>query len=528
MALSRFGACLLGAALALFAAPSAHAGQTPGAPTIALDKALYQTGDSVTLTVTGTPGRMLWLLFDRRPGPATLPGLGTFELDMGANLGAFPMGVIPPSGTFTASTSTDCFSSVVTQPTFIQAVTYDAQAPLPLYISNLSVLEVQRGDECHNCPKTPIQDPTFGVSPAGTAVYLHGIGNDFVFAPGASFSEYGDGTARLTGEIYRPTVPTERFLLDTLFTGYNGPGSVAYPPPGSPKKELAPGAYSDQGGPIDPATWHYYPFFNGLLIGLDDFAGGTVSIARMGPAFQAGFGANGKDTTYGASGWLNVAVLTQPTSTTLNATGGGDINISVGDCPPLSAPLCAIAAAPDIFSPQQQLAPHAVVMFQIDGKYLFTGNGGTFTEFPDGTARLTGELIHATDFSKKWDIDLLFTGKIDVGDPQNPPAGSPKLELLSTAYVWNGGPIDPASWHYYTDFTGTLKGKMSFDGADLLVTRRGPAFQVGDGANGKNINYGGSAWTWFDVINQPLQGQPLPVHTEGDINISLIPCPPGQ
>jgi hypothetical protein len=218
-------------------------------------------------------------------------------------------------------------------------------------------------------------------------------------------------------------------------------------------------------------------------------------------------------------------VLTQPTTTTWAATGGGDINIQIGDCPPLGQPLCVTAAAPDSQSPQQQLAPHALVNFGYDGKFLFTGNGGEFTEFPDGTARLKGELVQAVDITKKWDIDVLFTNKVDVGDPQNPPAGSPKLELMPTAYIWNGGPIDPATWHYYQDFTGTMTGKDSYAGASLLVTRRGPAFQVGDGASGKNVTYGGSAWTFFDVITQPTSGPALPLSADGDINVNFVLCP---
>lgn len=522
MALSRIAASLAGAALLLLAPSSAHA--AVGDPVVTLDKPLYQTGESATMTVTGTPGHQLWLLFEKNAGPTTIPGLGTFGLMLGAGLEAYPIGVLPADGTFTASCAPDCSSEAAASPTYIQAITFDPLVGMPLALSNTTVLQVARGDECNTCPKTPSQDPLFGVTSAGTAVYLHGIGNDFVFAPGATFAEYNDGTARLTGEIYRPTVPTERFLLDTSFTSFMGPNDPASPPAGSPKLELAPGAYMDAGGPIDARTWHYYPVFNGLLIGLGDFAGGTIAFGRMGPAFQVGEGANGKDLTYGGSGWLNVSVLTQPTSTTWNATGGGDINISIGDCPPLGQPLCTVAAAPDAFEPLQ-LAPHAVVSFGFDGKYIFTGNGGDFTEFPDGSARLKGELIQVVDPTKKWDLDVLFTNKIDVGSPQNPPAGSPKLELLPTAYVWNGGPIDPAAWHYYTDFTGTMTGKETYDGASLLITRRGPAFQVGDGASGKNIAYGASAWNWFDVITQPTQGPALPLHTDGDINVNFVICP---
>ena len=529
MAISKLLSALACVAFALIAAPKALASPVagPNDPVLTLSKSLYQVSDVGTATITGVPGHEVWLLTDKHAATTVIPSLGTFDLELGATLMITSMGTIPPTGILTGTFTPDCASLAAQTPTFIQAVSIDPNQGLPLFVSNLDVLRMAKGDECFNCPKTPIADPAFGASLAGTAVYLHGIGNDFVFAPGASFAEYGDGTARLTGEIFRPSAPTERFLFDTLFQGRVGPGEASYPPPTSPKMELVPAAYYPLGGPIDTDTWHYYPTFTGLLLGLDDFQGGVINIGRMGPSFQVGEGANGKDITLGGSAWMTVAVVAQPTSTTWSASGGGDINISIGDCPPLSTTICVTAATVDMHSPQQGLAPHAVVMFQMGGmaqKFLFAGSGGNNSEFPDGTARLKGLLIHDTNPLDQWEIDVTFSGRIDSGDPMNPPPGSPHFELLPTAYIWNGGPIDPALWHYYTDFSGTLKGMAALQGADVLITRRGPAFQVGDGANGKNINDGGSAWTWYDVINQPRKSPPLPLHTDGDINVDFVPC----
>jgi hypothetical protein len=526
MVISKIFSAIAGAALVLLATPgSAQTAGSPLDPVISLNKSLYDVTDLGVLTITGTPGHEIWMLTDKHSAVNIIPGLGTFGLEFSQSLAIAPMGTMPPSGTMTATFQPDCASVAAQTPTFLQAVSIDPQQGLPLYVSNTDVLRIAKGDDCFNCPLTPVADPTFGLTLAGTAVYLPGIGNDFVFAAGAVFAEYGDGTARLTGEIVRSSAPTERFLFDTIFNGRIGPGEANYPPPTSPKMELHPSAYHGVGGPSDPNTWHYYPTFTGLLIGLDAFQGGIISIGRMGPAFQVGQGANGKDVAHGGSAWMTVGIVTQPTQTVWNSSGGGDINITIGNCPLLANPLCVVASAVDLNSPHQTLAPHALVMFQLGGKFLFTGNGGDYTEFPDGTARLQGSLVHETDATLAWDIDVTFSGHIAAGDPLNPPAGSPKLELLPTTYIWNSGPIDPATWGYYTNFSGTLKGAASMLGANLLVTRRGPAFQVGDGASGKNINYGGSAWTYFDVISQPSQGAPLAIHTDGDINVDLLPCP---
>lgn len=521
MILTRFKAVLATAAIALL---SSSAIAAPGDPVISFNKSVYTIGDTAMMDYQGTPGESLWLLLDKNVGPTTVPGIATFDVALGPDLVYFYLGVVGGQGAFSGTRTFDCNSKHFGGPTYVQALSYNPQVPDSFKTSNMVTLDIVKGDACNNCPRTPVQDPIFGLTPGGTAVYLHGIGNDFVFAPGASWAQYQDGTARLQGEIYRTSNANERFLLDVAFSRFSFSGSGAFPPAGSPKLELAPAAYWDQGGPVDPNNWHYYGAFSGLLIGLNDFAGGTLAIDRMGPAFQVGIGANGKDITHGGSGWLNVNVLTQPTSTTWTPTGGGDINIQIGECPPLGGPICVVAAATDNLSPQANFIPHAVVMFQLDGKFLFDGNGGTFTEFPDGTARMQGKLISIVDPAKRFEADILFSGLIPAGDPANPPPGSPKLELLPTAYVWNNGPVDPATWRYYPELVGTLIGEGAYDGANLLVTRRGPAFQVGLGANNKNGLDGGSCWTWFDVITQPNQGAPLQLKTEGDINVTFVPC----
>ena len=520
MVISRLKAAIATLALAFLSTP-ALAG--PGDPVISFDKSIYTVGDTATFTYSGTPGDAVFLLIDKNVGPTTIPGIATFDLALGPQLNVAFLG-IGGTGQISGNRSIKCNSVHFGGPTYVQVASYDPINPTSVKVSNMVALDIVKGDACNNCPRTPIQDPIFGLTPGGTAVYLHGIGNDFVFGPGAAWAQYQDGTARLQGEIFRTSNPNERFLLDVAFSRFSFAGSAAFPPMGSPKLELAPAAYWDQGGPIYPQNWHYYSAFSGLLIGLNDFAGGTISIDRMGPSFQVGFGANGKDTTFGGSCWMNVNVLTQPTSMTWAPTGGGDINIGIGECPPLGGPLCVVAAATDQWSPQTRFVPHAVVMFQLDGKFLFDGNGGTFTEFPDGTARLQGTLVSINDPAKRWVADILFSGLIPAGDPSNPPAGSPKLELLPTAYIWNGGPVDPATWRYYPELVGTFMGEGTYDGANLLVTRRGPAFQVGLGANNKNVQDGGSCWTYFDVIAQPTQGGPLQLKTDGDINVTFIPC----
>ncbi len=176
------------------------------------------------------------------------------------------------------------------------------------------------------CVEEAINDPRVQPNEAGHAFYLPGISTEFIFEPSGSFVEFDDGTAKLTGTIRNLLDLDEAFTVDVNFSGRT---DIA--PAGSPKKELQASAYSENGGPIDTSTWHYYPVWDGTLTGIDAFAGAELLIERTGPSFQVGKGANNKNTNPGGSGWFLWWVLSQPddTSRYLQLEGQGDINIDI-------------------------------------------------------------------------------------------------------------------------------------------------------------------------------------------------------
>ncbi len=101
---------------------------------------------------------------------------------------------------------------------------------------------------------------------------------------------------------------------------------------------------------------------------------------------------------------------------------------------------------------------------------------------------------------------------------------NPKKELFPSQYA-PSGPIDPATWHFFSSFQGTLIGKEKLQGFVLSLTPRGPQFQVGTGANGKNLNYGASGWFNFLTVTRPNNTTvQVPSSGEGDINIDLEYC----
>ncbi len=185
-----------------------------------------------------------------------------------------------------------------------------------------------------DCATAAPGDPAYDQFPSGHAFYMPGIGTDFIFTPApGTFIAMADGTATLQGTLRSVSNPNNAFIVDIQLGGYS-----ATPPDGSPKLELTANAYVQNGGPIDPSTWYYYTTLNGTLTGIGNYAGAVIDVTRFMQAFQVGVGANGKNTQFGASGWFNVDVVSQPTSgVTLTPTDRGDIDIDLGDCPPANS-----------------------------------------------------------------------------------------------------------------------------------------------------------------------------------------------
>jgi hypothetical protein len=180
-------------------------------------------------------------------------------------------------------------------------------------------------------------DPAYGGSSGGHALYLPGFGSGrFIFDPVGDFTQNANGTASITGTIYDRNNPSLGFMVNAELSG-----ATSAAPAGSPKKELGAAAYSANGGPVDPSTWTYYTGITGSLLGVGGYAGAVVSFTRVGPAFQIGVGANGKNIHDGASSWFTWVVNHQPSSGgSLPANGQGDFNLDLVSCdstpPPIS------------------------------------------------------------------------------------------------------------------------------------------------------------------------------------------------
>ncbi|MEM9554297.1 MAG: choice-of-anchor A family protein [Acidobacteriota bacterium] len=345
-------------------------------------------------------------------------------------------------------------------------------------------------------------------SDGGHALWLPGISEMLVFdGDQGAWVTYDDGTATLDGRVVLASDPSTGFVVDVDLSG-----ATDVAPAGSPKKELSGVAYAPR-GPVDPSTWSYYPTWTGSLQGFGAWEGALIELTPRGPAWQVGAGANNKNTLDGASAWLSWQVIDQPTTgTTLRSTGIGDFNLAFA-CPDLE--YCVADALDDGTTGS---ANHALALPGL-AKDLLLAEPARFIEYDNGSALFTGTVYDKRDSDRVFD----FVVHLD-GVTTDAPPGSPKLELPGGVYFPSGA-IDPSLWWYYSEWSGTLYGRGEVDGAIVTLTARGPAWQIGDGANNKNQVFGASAWLDYTVVRQPSTGVTLNANGVGDWNVDYV-CPP--
>lgn len=144
---------------------------------------------------------------------------------------------------------------------------------------------------------------------------------------------------------------------------------------------------------------------------------------------------------------------------------------------------------------------------------LYQIQNGNMVEYDDGTARLTGTAINNVNPTQSWDFDVTLAGRTF-----NSPAGSPKEHECQ--------PTITDDWYYYTSVSGSFFGGGDFEGAEISISRRGPAFQMGTGANVNEINskFDGCGWHFLDFVSQPNNGTTIS-GSDGDFNMSVSGVP---
>ena len=189
----------------------------------------------------------------------------------------------------------------------------------------------------------------------------------------------------------------------------------------------------------------------------------------------------------------------------------------------------ANAAQADAFA--QHSAGHA---FWLPGllsgssTFVFSAGPGDFVHTQGVGATLTGTIAWADDPTYQFLVDVTFAEVAPF------PGYSGKRELIASAYSENGGPIDTSSWTFLDMTAGSLTGIDALAGALLSLSDRpelpggvpdvnSMPFQLGLGANGKNIGFGFSGWLNYAIDSQADDTSIVLSGSYGDINIDLEP-----
>ena len=146
-------------------------------------------------------------------------------------------------------------------------------------------------------------------------------------------------------------------------------------------------------------------------------------------------------------------------------------------------------------------------------------------------AHLTGQIRKYnlgtnTFFGDTYSVDVRFELLKDL-DELLAVGGQPKKELHSSAYVENGGPVDPATWRFYRVDNAADNRVTNLNGGDYYQLTHAPVdfhyeVQVGQGANNKNLDMGMSVWyisKHYDASGNLLGSR------QGDINVNLTKNP---
>ncbi len=386
---------------------------------------------------------------------------------------------------------------------------------------------------------------------------MSGFAKDFVFTEpkGGKFVEYSDGTAHFYGLVKEVTKSGNDIHngLNQLFVDVKLDGLTNIPPE-KPKAKCN----KDKKNKI----CRYYPTVtSGSLTGQEAFEGGEMTITRRGPAFQAGQGANAKNGNYGVSMWYHYKTTSQPVTgeKIFPSTGQGDFNLELHQleqCPQdkeikEEPPEEVVVEEPEeiveepeiIEEPEEETSPddnsdtaadvtatycvskftggssqHVIgSMSGFAADFIFTEDkGGRFVEYSDGTAHFYGmakevdaDAKNISGGNNQLYIDVKLDGLTNI-PPEKPKAKCDK-------------DTDNKICRYYPTVTsGSLTGHGDFDGGVMTITRRGPAFQAGQGANAKNGNYGASMWYSYQTTSQPITGKKtFPSTGRGDFNLEL-------
>ena len=160
---------------------------------------------------------------------------------------------------------------------------------------------------------------------------------------------------------------------------------------------------------------------------------------------------------------------------------------------------------------------HSMRLFNFPGSEFYTTIEGRVANNVDGTKTYTMTVVSSDNDEAGWEITNNYSAPMSWEDWIAQPG--------SQSYKSDCGLGDHTEWMYTMLTSGSATGWGDYAGSSLTFNHQ-PAsgyfgFQIGEGANNKNGNYGFSAWMYY---NGTFDGSP--VSGSGDVFGDLDCCLP--
>jgi len=162
-----------------------------------------------------------------------------------------------------------------------------------------------------------------------------------------------------------------------------------------------------------------------------------------------------------------------------------------------------VAAAPDALA--QETGEFVLTVPGVADDFVVFADGQWHVD-ANGDARLSIFAQRRGALDRDLFLELSFRDRFDPGATGYPPAGSPVTTLAAAAYA-PVGPVDPGTFVYFTNVSGTITGLRAFSGLRGSLQSIGNA-QVGVGASNKNVG-AGLAVELQVTVNQPSGSEPF-------------------
>jgi hypothetical protein len=220
--------------------------------------------------------------------------------------------------------------------------------------------------------------------------------------------------------------------------------------------------------------------------------------------------------------------VTIPEAITLSIMDNCDADASVEfneECVGGNCPTETVDSWCDILNPAvmpdgetcDNYALHSLRLFNFPGSEFYTTVEGRVANNTDGTKTYTVTVVSTENSNAGWTITNHYGAPMSWEDWIAQPGAQ--------SYKSDCGLGDHTEWMYTTLTSGSAEGWGDYAGSSLTFTHQ-PAsgyfgFQIGEGANNKNANYGFSAWMYY----AGNFGE-MPVSGSGDIFGDLDCCLP--